>query len=229
MPQAGGGNGKRIAAPKMPSYVKLDMALGVGAGSTLFDKSRYRAHGAITGASWAAGLHGKALDFDKAIPSYVEIPAAHTQLNFTSEKFSLIIRVRFANLDARSWLLSRGKLIEDGYRWWAYANGRVDLDTNDGTFSKVSLLAIGSVTTATWYTLGVSRDGATVTMYLDGVDATHEHGTHTNPATCARAALIGVKEGKTDNPLDGKIEFLRIFGGIALSDSEHLAWHNALA
>ena len=75
-------------------FVKLDMAFGVGAGATLFDKSRYRSHGAIITATWAAGVHGYCLDFVLATPDFVTIPAAHTQLDFTAQAFSIVLRAR---------------------------------------------------------------------------------------------------------------------------------------
>jgi len=52
--------------------------------------------------------------------------------------------------------------------------------------------------------------------------------TNTDPLTSSEAALIGTHKLHSWANLDGKIEFLRVFGGIALSASEHLAYHNAL-
>ena len=87
----------------------------------------------------------------------------------------------------------------------------------------------GDMVTGTWYTVGVSRDGAAARIYVNGVDEVRVEGTHINPLTSARSAKIGIHDDKASNPFDGQIEFLRIFGGIALSASEHLAYHNALA
>ena len=61
----------KIAVPKLPSYEVLNMAFGVGAGAQLFDKSRYRSHGAIITATWAAGLHGFCLNFVPGNPDHV--------------------------------------------------------------------------------------------------------------------------------------------------------------
>ena len=107
----------KVPAYKMPTYVKLAEAFGVGAGTDLFDKSRFRSHGAITGAVWAAGLHGYCLDFDPTIPSYVEIPAAHTQLDFTSEDFSLIARIYIDDLSvaAKDIISEIGNILAGSY------------------------------------------------------------------------------------------------------------------
>lgn len=219
----------RLVVPKPKSYVKLDMAFGVGAGTTLYDKSRYRSHGAITGASWATGLHGKCLDFDSTIPSYVEIPAAHTQLNFTSEDFSIIARVYLDDLtDARA-VFARGlRVNQDGYSVIINSSGGIEFWTfQDGAYQYT--ISTYSINTATHYTIGVSRDGAVGKVFLNGVDITLACSGHKNPKTSSQNAYIGVVGDKVRYPFDGKMEFLRVFGGIALSASEHLAWHNALA
>jgi len=220
----------RVVAPAriLPSYVKLDMAFGVGAGPTLYDKSRYRNHGAITSTDpfWAAGLHGYCGDF--APLTYVEIPAAHTQLNFTSEDFSMVIRDKIDDLTIIRALFYRGVVNVDGYYMFVYDDGRFAVRTNQSGATQISSTTAASVLTNTWYTLGLSRAGASIRLYINGVDATYTAGVHINPATSTRSAKIGIDDAKTGFPLDGKIEFLRIFGGIALPASSHLAWHNAL-
>jgi len=51
---------------------------------------------------------------------------------------------------------------------------------------------------------------------------------HTDPLTSNRGMLIGVYYDKISAPIDGKIEFLRIWER-ALTTEEHLAWHRRLA
>lgn len=212
----------------LPSYVKLDMAFGVGSGTHLFDKSRYRSHGAITGAVWAAGLHGYCLDFDPGIPSYVEIPAAHTQLDFTTEDFSLIIRFRLDTLPAEGEVLfCRGAVNQNGYYVIIRSIGRVDVHTNQLAADQSSRTAAGVIITGVKYTLGFSRDDASIRIYLGGVDVTTVAGVHIDPATSGVNAYIGAYSAAL-YPSDGKIEFLRVFGGVALTASEHLAWHRFL-
>lgn len=220
---------RELIVPKPPTRIKLDMAFGVGAGTTLFDKSRYRSHGAITGAQWATGLHGYALDFIPATPSYVEIPATETQLDFTSQAFSIVARIRIDDLTAHRIVFCRGLYQVDGWYLYVWSNGALALYTNQSTKSQQTTSAAGAITTATWYTIGASRSGASAQVFRNGVDITSGAGAHIDPATSARSAKIGICDDKATSPFDGKIEFLRIFGGIALSTSEHLAYHNALA
>lgn len=219
----------KILVPKPKSYIKLDMAFGVGAGTSLFDKSRYRSHGAITTATWAAGLHGYCLDFVAANPDYVVIPAAHTQLNFTAEDFSIVMRVKADLLPGLSWLFARGRIANDGYYVVFDNTGVVNFYTIQGAANQITISNAALIVAGAWTTVGVSRAGASVRLYKNGVDDVAIAGGHIDPRTSARSAKIGVHDDLATFPLDGKIEFLRIFGGIALAASEHLAWHNALA
>lgn len=218
-----------VPVPKLPSYVKLDMAFGVGAGSSLFDKSRYRSHGTISGAAWATGLHGKCLDFNPATPSYVEIPAAYDQLDFTSEDFSIIARINLDDLTDNRMVFMRSELNANGYFFRIGSDGTIQAWTSQAGAYQYSYSLPADIVTGSYFTVGCSRDGASIRLYRNGVDKTNTVGDHINPVTSPESALIGVWQGKVLNPFDGKIEFLRVFGGIALSASEHLAWHNALA
>lgn len=218
----------KILRPKPPSRIKLDMAFGVGVGASLFDKSRYRSHGAITTATWAAGVHGYCLDFVAANPDFVEIPAAHTQLDFTTQDFSFIVRLKADDLTANVAIYYKGTHQVDGIFWLILSTGALDLYTNQLLARQRSFSSGGDIVVGNWYTVGISRDGASVKLFKNGVDVTFSAGAHINPTTCARSAKIGIRDNRINDPFDGKIEFLRIFGGIALTASEHLAYHNAL-
>jgi len=220
---------RRIVVPKPPSYLKLDMAFAIGAGAKLMDKSRYRSHGTISGADWADGAHGRCLDFNPATPSYVEIPAAYTQLDFTSEDFSIIARIK-VDLTASRAIFARGVDRTDGWLWRVLSTGQMDFFTSQSGPRQRSYSHTGDIATDTWATVGLTREGTSVKLYGDGVALTMDFSdTHLDPATCARTAKIGIRNDLATNPFDGKIEFLRIFGGIALPATAHLAYHNALA
>ena len=200
----------------------------IGAGSVLPDLSRYKSHGAITGASWADGLHGKCLDFDPLIPSYVEIPKEYTQLNFTSEDFSFIARIYIDDLTANRRVFTRGLGYTDGYALHIRSTGAVWFDTDQASEMQLTASAVASIASGAWYTLGVSRAGASGIIFINGVDSNTTVGVHENPTSNSRTAKIGIYDDLSGEPFDGKIEFLRVFGGIALSEADHLAWHNAL-
>lgn len=218
-----------VPVPKHPSYEVLDMAFGVGAGTQLFDKSIYRSHGDIITATWAAGLHGMCLNFVPGNPDYVEIPAAHTHLNFIAEDFSIVTRVNINNFALNRLLFCRGLGNTDGYWFQLISNGAIQFSTNNAPARQTSAAAPGSVVIGNWYTLGMSRTGASVRIYNNGLDVTTVVGVHVNPLTCARNARIGIYDNLAAEPMSGRMEFLRILRGVALQPSEHLAWHNALA
>lgn len=210
------------------AYTVLDLDFGYGRGSKLLDKSPFHSHGDILGASWATGVHGYTLDFNAATPDYVEIPAAYTQLNFTSENFSLIARVKLDNLSDANRIFIRGLFDTDG--WFIQYHTAVGLDVRTGQSSANQSTQSGTSgwAIATWYTIGFSRDGASITLYRNGVDVTSVSGVHINPATSSRSAKIAVDDDKSGNPFDGQIEFLRIFGRIALPATAHAWFHNML-
>uniref|UniRef100_A0A6M3XQ34 Putative lectin/glucanase superfamily protein n=1 Tax=viral metagenome TaxID=1070528 RepID=A0A6M3XQ34_9ZZZZ len=215
-------------APKRPTVLKGDWRFGIGTGTKLPDLSRYRAHGTISGADWATGAHGKCLDFDSSVPDFVKIPASYTHLNFISEDFSIICRVYPDDISSQPELFGRGRNNNEGYYLWVYSNGAIYFRTNQSGARQDTISSAGDISTGAWYTVGVSRDGAAAAIYLNGVDVTATAATHVDPATCSRAAYIGVYDDEALLAFDGKIEFLRIFGR-ALPASEHLAYHNALA
>ncbi len=220
---------RKIVVPKPPSYLKLDMAFAIGAGAKLMDKSRYRSHGTISGADWATGAHGKCLDFVSTVPDYVEIPAAFTQLDFTTQKFTFIFRFKVDDLTVARTLFDRMIWNKEGYFFLVDTDGRFRFFSLTAGEYRESSTAAGAILTDTWYTGGLSRDGASVIPYKNGVDVHHTVGTHIDPVTSTQPAVIGARSYDYSYPFDGKIEFLRIFGGIALPASAHLAYHNALA
>jgi hypothetical protein len=215
---------------KRPSkYSYLYLPIDEGTGTKVYDKSRYNAYGDITGAAWADGNKGKCLDFDQATPSYVEIPAYHTQLNFTSEDFSFVVRLKFDTFTNNPVPFSRGIFNSEGYYFQVNTLGQASLYTNQAGGWQRSRSASGELVLATWYTLGVSRSGSAVKIYKNGVDVTSIVGTHINPLSSTQLFLIGIEYNKLASPFDGKVEFLAVLGNVALTANQHLAWHNRLA
>jgi len=220
--------GRRLPAPEPPERIALNMAFGAGNPAILGDKSRYRSHGAITTATVAAGLHGLCLDFNSANPDYVTIPAAHTQLDFTAEDFSMIMRVNPDTVVPAQSLFDRGTPGNlDGYRWYLWGGGSMRLYTCQGGVVQNSQ-SNAVIVAGNWYTIGLSRAGASVRLYVNGVDQTSVAGVHIDPTTSPAIGYIGVESPLLSWPLDGRMEFFRVFRHRALALSEHLAWHNAL-
>lgn len=214
--------------------IVLDSGLHVGPeppATVLYDRSRYRSNGDFASdghPNWVQRPSGLwVLDFDSGTPDYVEISAATTkQLNFTSEDFSIVARVYPDVISTNPFIFIRGDNLVDGYALLFFGSKVLFYTFQSGVWQQ-TLSTAGGITTANWYTIGISRVGASVKTYLDGVDDTDAAGTHINPATCARSAKIGVQDDKSTQPLDGKIAFLRIYK-YALSAGQHNKIHNVL-
>lgn len=217
-----------VPVPLPPTYLKGDWRFGIGEGTKLPDLSRYRAHGTIVNADWATGVHGKCLDFNSAVPDYVLVPAAYTQLNFISEDFSFVIRFRADSIANAPAILCRGSWEASGYYLRIESDGNLEYTHNQDGDRQRAISSDGDIAINTWYTVGMTRDGKSVKLYKNGVDITLTAEDFEDPLTSALNFIIG---GYGTGPminLDGKFEFLRIFGR-ALPASEHLAWHNVLA
>ena len=193
--------------------------------TVLADRSRFGTNGAITGGTWARQASGLwALDFNPATPSYVE--ATCPQCNFTSEDFSIVVKVKIDDLTSDRIVFSRGHSSLGGYTLVADQYNRILFSTSQSGADQVSL-AVDSIVSGSWFTIGISRSGASVGIYSNGIDVTSTLASHINPATYTDSGLVGVYYDKTGRPLDGQISFLRVYNR-ALSAGEHLQLHNEL-
>ena len=169
-----------------------------------------------------------AQDFNSGNPDYIEIPTSHTQLDFTSEKFSIIIRVYIDSIANSPTLLMRGVDSGSGYWFYVASNGRLYFNTNQTAARQRTRSAISQIAAATYYTLGMSRDGASVQLLKNGVAMPQESAVHINPLTSSINCYIGVRNNEITQPFDGKIEFLGIFGGVALTPAFHKAFDESI-
>ena len=195
-------------------------------GNRALDLSPYGAHGALTGFGSPAKRAFNGLQFTAATPSYVEIPASYTQLNFTSGDFSFIVRVYIDSVAATPRLLNRGESNTDGWEYSVSAGGALFLGLNQAAVHKLTYTADGTVTTGAFHTLGVSR-GLAVTMFIDGLPMAVTSEGNSDPVSSFRTLKIGLNDDRTSRPLDGKIEFLYIFGKKALAAFEQKAIHES--
>jgi len=194
--------------------------------ATLEDASRFKSDGAITTATWVRLPSGFwVLDFDPI--SYVTIPAAHTQLDFTSEDFSMIFRVNTDSVAASEVLWEKGLHNIEGVLFWISIGGGLEIFTSQGAANQMTNTAFALIAINTWYTIGLSRNGASIRLYIDGVDVTNVAVAHIDPVTTVRTAKIGIRDNLAGNPFDGKIGFFRIYN-YELSPAEHWSWHQRL-
>ncbi|MBA7662296.1 hypothetical protein ES703_70324 [subsurface metagenome] len=215
--------------------IVFDSGLRVGPephATILYDRSRYQSNGDFKAAGqpdWVRLPSGLwVLDFNPANPDYVEIPADQTQLDFTSEDFSIIARVKVEDLTANRWIFTRGTAFVDGCHFYLIVAGTLRFYTNQAGESQYSTSTTGAIVVGNWYTVGFSRAGESIRIYIDGVDDTETAGTHIDPLTSARTAKIGIHDNLVSNPFDGQIAYLEIWN-YALSATQHRKKHDALS
>jgi len=181
----------------------------------------YKTTATVTTATWTP----TGRDFNPLTPDYVEIPAAFTQLNFTSEDFSIIARVYIDSLDVHRMILCRSlNWVQDGYMFMIHTTKTLRLYTCQGGVSQATTSS-AIVDSGAWYTLGASRAGAAVKTCINGIDRTSVPAVHINPTSCSQSAKIGIHDTLIAYPFDGKMEFLMVYNR-ALSELEHLNIHN---
>lgn len=192
-------------------------------GSRAMDLSPSGAHGRLYGFGSPAKRHIGGLDFVAATPSYVEIPASFTQLDFISEDFSVVARIKIDSLADTRTIVKRASSDNDGYSFDITPTGRLRATTYQMFASQFSRSDVEAIVIGTEYTVGLSRSGASIRLSIDGVDVTTSPVVHDDPVSNAGDFLIGINRDLTTDPFDGKIEFLRVFRGISLSEAEHKA------
>ena len=156
---------------------------------------------------------------------YIELES-ESILNFTSGAFSIILGVYPTTLaGSNRMLFNRGLDSTDGYFTMFSADGRVYIYTAQSGVQQASYTDAGDFVVNNWYTVGFSRSGNSCIIYKNGVNANAVSGNHTNPATSARTAKIGIYDDKASNPFIGSMVFVAVYNR-ALGAEEHLDIHN---
>ncbi|MBA7700187.1 hypothetical protein ES703_108896 [subsurface metagenome] len=185
-------------------------------GALAYDSSKYATNGVIVGATPTTGLIDGAQYFTPN--AYIEITTP--QLNFTSQDFSLVAMVKVDDLTDGRLIFCRGRASQDGCYIFIQTNGSVYVATNQAAARQASTSSAGAIVPGLWYTVGFSRNGASIRIYINGVDDTPSPGSHIDPLTCARSAKIGIYDNLALYPFDGIIDHFIIYNR-ALDATEH--------
>ena len=200
------------------SKIFLDMDFGYGRGATLLDKSSFHTHMTHTSSTWTLGVHEWSLVL--ANPCNITLPATNTQIDFTSEDFSVVAKIKPINLNNNIWLPANHTFNVSGWNFGCEAAGTLSATTYQSGASQTSR-STAEVTAGNWFTVGCSRAGTSIRLYVNGVDVTDVVGTHINPAARSDNTLFASNS-------DVQIEFLHVFGGISLPITAHAWYHNVL-
>ncbi len=176
----------------------------------------------VTGATWQP--NGRLF----VANHYVSIPSTASRLNFTSGDFSIVMRIKTTDLTADNWLFDRASGVA-GYFLKIANSGRIQFQTiQAGPTEQVSQSPVGDIAINNWYTVGISRVGAAVMIYKDGVDTTQTAGTHIDPATVSQNAVVGIFSNLTLFDFIGTISDVLVYSR-SFPVEEQLDIHNRLA
>ena len=149
--------------------------------------------------------------------------ALTTHLDFTSEDFSGIIRVKHQDSASANTLMIRSFWNQSGWEFVIDTSEAVLLYTCNPGVSPVTYTANSTVVDGEIYTIGFSRTGAAVKIYINGIDKTDTAGTHTNPGTSDRILGIG-SDGYSNNELKGTMKLVAMWSR-GLAPQEHADLH----
>jgi len=196
-----------------------------GAGTVVNDRSRASHTLDFNGPpTWAqiAPSDVTVVEFDSTNPDWLECSAADTNiaLNFIAQDFSLSAWIYPTDLTANRMIFCRGFLNADGYYWAVLINGSLAFYTNQAAAGQSTLSGAGDVVVDTWHQVVVTRDGADVVIYVNGINVNVTPGTHINPLTSARDLHIGIYDNETGSPWEGQMGSVKAWNGKVLSAAE---------
>ena len=140
-----------------------------------------------------------------------------TVLGFTSQDFTIEAWIRADNVTGGMIIFQRCSWKYDGYRLRTEPSGILSCATYQSGTSQISRTSSDVLTAGKWYHVAVVRQGASVRLWVDGVDKTDTAGSHIDPAYVAnRVAQIG---SSVPDMLDGCISEVRVWN-YARSESQ---------
>jgi len=151
----------------------------------------------------ANGKFGRAGKFVSANSHYVSC-GNNSNLNFTTESFTIEAWVKPNNLDGVQTIFSRGQWNDDGYYLDIRNNGTIFFTTTN----EYIVSGENAITSGIWNHIAVVKDGTSVTIYVNGVVKAGP-AEKRNPASSTRTAKVGAYDNKT-SPFNGLIDELRI-------------------
>jgi len=195
-----------------------------GAGSGLHDTSGNGNNGALINtvlSDWVGSSDGGALNFD-GVDAYVNIGSSDV-FDFTSEDFSLCLRINPDTLSVDdgdtfgdSLLLDRGEFNVSGYvlqHSSAAPIGALQFITSQSGAFQFTSSSGGILNVGQWSNIVVTRSGATVRIYHNGVEVPYSlQGTHEDPGSLSRDFLIGrLFSSAARWHFDGKMQYVFIY------------------
>jgi len=196
----------------------LDLPFLEGAGTLTHDYAKPHHELTLNGTPvWTSLANGlMVLDFDDTNPDWLDCPGADTgDLDFTSEPFSMAVWMNADDLSGNPFLFCRGNAAGGDGWYMVFETGVLPYltfytVTGPGTGTG-SGTAEGIISAGAWYLVGISRSGAQVQFFVNGIDVTIHGPIHSNPAASVRDLNIGIYGAGGTAPFDGKLWRPRIW------------------
>jgi hypothetical protein len=154
-------------------------------GSTTWnDLSGNGNNGTLTNGPTFSSANGGSIVFDSTNSQYINLGPI---LNYTSENFTFSYWVNFNTLTTNSSgqgpiVFFKGDYNINGYYAQINATGGIVFTTNQSGANQVSYTN-NIIATGFWYNIAYVRNGASVRIYLNGIDRTLTAATHINPTS----------------------------------------------
>lgn len=147
-----------------------------------------------------------------------------TAFNFTSGAFSILLLVYKESYPAADEsILTRGVTNTDGWRVQLTTTGAIRVQTNQSGASQNTLS--NPIPLDRWVEVQISRSGANIAIYFDGVNAVATAGTHINPTgNAARHLYIG-QNNTGGARFKGALDEIKI-RGLGSAEDEFEEWQH---
>ena len=134
-----------------------------------------------------------------------------TAWDFTSEDFSFVFDVNIKYIPSSSVIYCKGAYIVSGWYFEIKADGAIRVRSNQSGVVQVTDSSAGTIVADVDVKIVVTRSGASVKIYKDGVDVTFSSGTHIDPVSAsAKDLYLGTYDGGGDH-INGNISAFDIY------------------
>ena len=157
-----------------------------GTGTVWTDLSGNNNNGTLVNGPTFNSSNGSSIEFN-ATSQYVNLG---TIFNYTSQPFTFSYWANFNSLTTNVGgqgpiVLYKGSYATNGYYDQIASDGTVTFITNQSGVIQVSNAIAGNIIIATWCNIAYTRNGASIRIYVNGIDKTAGAGTHINPVSSA--------------------------------------------
>jgi len=156
------------------------------------------------------------INLDSDTPDFIDcLGASCVDLDFIGDDFAMTCWVHSTGLVGGRAIMYRGVQGVDGWGWFVRATGQQRFETNQAAaVYQYTQSPAGDVLINAWWLLGMSRSGASVQLFKNGIEVTDpdETGAHVNPLTSARDLHIGIADNEVLYPWRGYKWNPRIWG-----------------